>query len=455
LQPKVEQEIDNEKDIPYVYPSASKPIFWQMTIKQFCDYAKANNLDTRLEGSNAKLQCEDFYKYTIVQPLLSDKAERNVYLLAIQSNRMPYELVEEIIKSVNLWGIGKKVVEIVEYNNQHKNDAEIWQIPKELYLQKEVFTKNYTKEQADKWYKEQIYNNVYVLDTILKGLINRGLVKYSDVISRIRESIGIENLTQEQVKELDILHKFQQRKNIIYKLNYLIDLIESEKVYTSQLQPTKAKKTKEDWLNFKSGFFKNVADGIIQDGSRLPEDADYDKMFEISENDIKQRKDDPKMSVIGAELVVMGRYYDPNYDDIKRYIKYGKSVNDISDVKAQVEELIDYGFQIPKDVLDMLKSNKVEEPQDYLTPNKIEFIKTLTDQVKNDKVKHNKTSLEKLGRQFDIQEQNTIKELAELSISLMARQLAHTNNLSNEEKYYEIVDLYKIQPNLSHRTSQV
>jgi GNAT superfamily N-acetyltransferase len=228
-----------ESDKIYQYPSKDKPIFWQMTKKQFCDYAKSNKLDLRLKDSDAYLNCEDFYKYMVVGPLLSDKAERNVFLLAIESNRMPYQLVEEIIKSVDMWGFNKKVMEIVAYNNQHRNNAEIWKVPKSTYLKKETFLNNYPKEDADKWYKNFIYDNVYVVDNILVDLINRGIVKHSDVIERLRESVGMGSLSADDKAQLDKLHKADMLKVTKSNLNTLIDLIDSEKVFNKYNPPIK------------------------------------------------------------------------------------------------------------------------------------------------------------------------------------------------------------------------
>jgi hypothetical protein len=69
------------------------------------------------------------------------------------------------------------------------------------------------------------------------------------------------------------------------------------------------------------------------------------------------------------------------------------------------------------------------------------------------KEKHNKITIEKMGAGFGIKDKNLIKELTELAIVLEARSLAHTDK-STREKYDNIVDLYKSQVNLSHRTSQ-
>jgi predicted RNA methylase len=68
-------------------------------------------------------------------------------------------------------------------------------------------------------------------------------------------------------------------------------------------------------------------------------------------------------------------------------------------------------------------------------------------------VKHNKVSLEKLAFTFGITDKTEVKELTELAIVNRARAIAHSGN-SIEQNYFDIVDLYNHQVNLSHRTSQ-
>lgn len=70
------------------------------------------------------------------------------------------------------------------------------------------------------------------------------------------------------------------------------------------------------------------------------------------------------------------------------------------------------------------------------------------------KEKSNKTSVEKLASTFGITDKNTIKEITETAIVTIARKIANQQNKSVKQKYNEIVDLYKSQVNLSHRTSQ-
>jgi hypothetical protein len=71
----------------------------------------------------------------------------------------------------------------------------------------------------------------------------------------------------------------------------------------------------------------------------------------------------------------------------------------------------------------------------------------------NAQVKHNKISVEKLATSFGITDKTEIKELTELAIVKRARAIAHSGNTISAN-YFDIVELYKNQVNLSHRTSQ-
>jgi hypothetical protein len=63
-----------------------------------------------------------------------------------------------------------------------------------------------------------------------------------------------------------------------------------------------------------------------------------------------------------------------------------------------------------------------------------------------------KDQLEKLAAAYEINNQNLIKELAELAVVELARELAH-NPGTVRERFDKIVELYSYQGNLSHRTS--
>jgi len=67
--------------------------------------------------------------------------------------------------------------------------------------------------------------------------------------------------------------------------------------------------------------------------------------------------------------------------------------------------------------------------------------------------KHNKKTIEKLASSYGIYNKNLVKETTELAIVNVARSLANQNK-SDYNKFLDIVELYKNQVNLSHRTSQ-
>ena len=69
------------------------------------------------------------------------------------------------------------------------------------------------------------------------------------------------------------------------------------------------------------------------------------------------------------------------------------------------------------------------------------------------KIKHNKLSVEKLAASFGITDKTEVKEFTELAIVNRARKIAHSGN-DVYTNYFDIVDLYNHQVNLSHRTSQ-
>lgn len=67
--------------------------------------------------------------------------------------------------------------------------------------------------------------------------------------------------------------------------------------------------------------------------------------------------------------------------------------------------------------------------------------------------KHNKVSIEKLAEKFGIVNKNLVKEMTELAIVLIGREIVE-KSIPDEDKYEELVELYNNQVNLSHRTSQ-
>lgn len=67
--------------------------------------------------------------------------------------------------------------------------------------------------------------------------------------------------------------------------------------------------------------------------------------------------------------------------------------------------------------------------------------------------KHNKRSIEKLASKFGITDKTDIKELTELAIVNVCRKIANDKNTSDYEKYLSILETYRNQVILSHRTS--
>ncbi len=81
-----------------------------------------------------------------------------------------------------------------------------------------------------------------------------------------------------------------------------------------------------------------------------------------------------------------------------------------------------------------------------------EFTKKIQQDLIN-QVKHSKLSVEKLAVSFGISDRTMVKELTELAIVNVARDLAH-EPLPLKIRFDNIVSLYYSQVNLSHRTSQ-
>src|SRR5258706_7454887 len=80
------------------------------------------------------------------------------------------------------------------------------------------------------------------------------------------------------------------------------------------------------------------------------------------------------------------------------------------------------------------------------------FVNKVEYDLKN-KIHHNKRSIEKIAAAYGIIDKTEIKELTELAIVKRARELAHSHG-NIRERFDKIVDLYNLQVNLSHRTSQ-
>jgi len=87
-----------------------------------------------------------------------------------------------------------------------------------------------------------------------------------------------------------------------------------------------------------------------------------------------------------------------------------------------------------------------------LTLQQREYVSRMQSEL-SQKKKHTKLTVEKLAASYGITDKNLVKELTELAIVNIARSLAHCPG-NVRERFDMIVDLYKTQVNLSHRTSQ-
>jgi len=101
---------------------------------------------------------------------------------------------------------------------------------------------------------------------------------------------------------------------------------------------------------------------------------------------------------------------------------------------------------------DAPETKAVKYDKSALYPNESAFVAEMYSDLESG-VSHNKISAEKIGLKHDIKEKNRVKELTELAICIKGRDIA-LSELSDKEKYDELVSLYKNQPNLSHRTSE-
>ena len=326
------------------YPSNYKPIFWHLTKDEFCRYAENYEVDTRLDGTKARLECEQYYKYIVVKPLLDENAERNVFLLAVETGLLPYEKVKEIIESLGAWKESNRFVkEILDYDRVKNYGASIWLIPKDLYLSADYFKNNFTKKEAERQYAKSIYKYAMVDDRQLHEFLDKGVVKLKDIEARLVES-GI-------------------------------DFKPSDQVFLNKLRAYSSKA--------------------------------------MSKNKLK-----------GLNLLIKA---DDNPE--------GKETYEMFDARMQ-------------------KLREESQRKSALFPeNERKFVDKLISDTGNN-VSYNKIKLEKLAKQYGIQEQNLAKELAELSISFVARIYAHDEKLTPKERYEKIVKLYENQVNLSHRTSE-
>ncbi|MDR2011423.1 MAG: hypothetical protein LBQ22_13165 [Bacteroidales bacterium] len=81
------------------------------------------------------------------------------------------------------------------------------------------------------------------------------------------------------------------------------------------------------------------------------------------------------------------------------------------------------------------------------------FVQHIEKELKTD-VRHNKRSIEKIASSYGIYDKNLIKELTELAIVNLCREISKAELIENYINFSLIVDIYKRQVNLSHRTSK-
>jgi len=87
-----------------------------------------------------------------------------------------------------------------------------------------------------------------------------------------------------------------------------------------------------------------------------------------------------------------------------------------------------------------------------MSDRRFEYCQAILSKLKNGE-KHNKRTIEKLAAEFTIYNKNLVKEMTELAVVLIAREISNNSRFTNYEKYQQIVELYYQQVNLSHRTS--
>jgi len=218
---------------------------------------------------------------------------------------------------------------------------------------------------------------------------------------------------------------------------------------------------------------------IIKAEEQLGEGVvDRNRMIETARRIQKADKEDKLLTQHIFEALHYEIGYPDNWQDLRNAIDKGGIDTNSEAIQRQIE----VGVDLPKDIVEEFKKSKryktaspelvkaveqslKEHPQseiestlitladaDTFPKNHKRFVENL---IKNtlEGINESKQGLEKLARSYGINEQNTAKELAELSIVMIARLISHKKNLSNKERYDALVNLYKNQVNLTHRTS--
>jgi hypothetical protein len=136
---------------------------------------------------------------------------------------------------------------------------------------------------------------------------------------------------------------------------------------------------------------------------------------------------------------IFRQYYTITNDEVRTGIDFtNEPIRKATNRSAALEKVFNVG---PKSILNT--SSNAEE----------KFVQRLQSDFQN-QVKHNKNSLERIAKEIGVEKSIEIKELTELAIVNVARSLANDLSVSEKQRYENIVELYKIQPNSSLRTSE-
>lgn len=555
-----EQESAAEQEESAKFLESYRPTFWHLTKQEFLQYAeKYADKDQRLQNifvktqhdSNkirARSEYENYYVYKVIKPMLHETAERNVFLLAVETGQLPYDKVSMILKSAGAWDENNRFVKQIIANENIKNGAaQIWLVPKEIYLQNDYFKNNFSASGANKWYKSFMMNHFLLSEKNVVEMIEKGIIKAHHVRSRLDEA-GFKPAENEKHQYLlNKIDRISKETSAKAKLKSLIVILEE-----SESEITDVSFDIGDLVEFNGRQYNIVKSGNKKSNSKLfnevltsinPQDTQYYEFF-IEGN------------IIGGSLMynpldkAIGRYqnvgsFSPTslrtlqplktseekelYEDVERgmvkIIRRGKQypLNDketvLLNLPGRSEQKLNQWFSIePTDTrttdtinrgatgansseLTLIKKahdreigrakwaiNDIEkrlsdnpndpfkdqleeklrkaketvgqsETQSPVTATRLlpekeyAFVLKLIQATING-VEYNKSTLEKFAKTFSITEQNKVKELAELSICMIAREYASDESMSKKERFDKIVSLYKKQVNLSHRTSE-
>jgi predicted RNA methylase len=395
------------------YPENYRPVFWHLTKKEFCDYIESatSKGDNRITGKIVS-ECEDYYKYAVVLPLLHKSNLRNHFLLAIKSGQLTYEKAKEIIDSVNGWDkYNPKIEEIITYDRTVYVSASMYTIPKHLYLSTPYFIDNFTKSKAIQHWNKHLYNDMVHSQIQLHKWVSEGIVKIKDLEARVAEFEGELKLKQELQSKIDYFRRFAPDSGIAKaknKIEFLITLLDAN----ASRNGAKVEK----WPDAASW---GVGD-ILVDAREI----DW-RILEFK-----------KGGAHGPDMMLIEPRFGARPDD-----KLWTTTE---------------GFTFLKSKADLDKAGKqwfIQDLQTLWTKEQKQFVEKLV-KDNRDGIKYNKSMLEKAALQYGLKNKNEIKEMAELSICFVARGISQDDSLNAKQKYDKIVALYENQVNMSHRTSE-